>query len=204
MLPKKAMLKNVLISQKELISSNLFRNTHRKEDYRNQRGDAVLDVILLAAIVVFVIIPVFYYLIENYLISVKAQVIRDAVDMTNISAYEAIRAENLSGNMLEIDFEKLQTIYRDLLVKNLNLYGDMSPKPGSVADEKVLIESLLVYNEGNCVTCPNGTKMDRPSIHACVVVPVKPSLYRQIILGQAGKKYFELKIHVDSEIPIDN
>ena len=152
----------------------------------------------------FVVIPVFYYVLENYLLSVKAQMIRDAVDMTNISAYEAIRAENLSGNTLEIDYEKMQSIYRGLLAKNLILYEDMSPKPESIADEKVLIDSLLVFSEGNGVTCPNGTMLDRPSIHACVIVPVKPSLYRQFILEQAGKEYFELKIHVDSEIPIDN
>jgi len=201
---KELMLLNKLMQPKALMSLNIFQNANGTEDYKNQRGYAVLDVILLASIVVFVIIPIFYYAIESYLISVKAQIIRDTVDMTNISAYEAIKAESLSGNIFEIDYEKMQSIYSNLLAKNLSLYGDMSPKPESVADEKVLIESLLVYNEGSHISCPNGTMLDRPSIHACVIVPVKPSLYRKIILGKAGKEYFDLKIHVDSEIPIDN
>jgi len=203
LMPPKGLIPKDLILKKS-ISMNKFQNTYRTEDYRSQRGVAVLDVMLLAAIIVFVIIPLFCYVIESYSISVKTQIIRDAVDLTNISAYEAIKAENLSWNILEIDYEKMQSIYRGLLAKNLSLYEDMSPKPESIADEKVSIESLFVYNEETGVTCPNGTTLDRPSIHACIIVPVKPSLYRQFILEQAGKSYFELKIHVDSEIPIDN
>ncbi|HHW01035.1 MAG TPA: hypothetical protein GXX36_15985 [Clostridiaceae bacterium] len=202
LIPKELIPKELILKKSILL--NISQNSYGTDGYRSQRGVAVLDVILLAAIIVFAIIPVFCYVIESYSISVKAQIIRDAVDMTNISAYEAIIAENLSGNILEIDYEKMQSTYRGLLAKNLSLYGDMSPKPESIADEKVLIESLLVYNEGAGATCLNGSMLDRPSIHACIIVPVKPSLYRQFILEQAGKSYFELKIHVDSEIPIDN
>lgn len=188
------------MSRKVFLNININGNG----DYRRQKGNAVLDVILFAAVVVFVIIPVFYYIIESYLILVKAQVIRDAVDLTNISAYEAIKVESLSGNVFDMNYEKLQAVYRNLLAKNLGLDGDMSPKPESVADEKVLIDSLSVYNGGTGAACPNGTILDKPSIHSCIIVPVKPSLFRQVLLGQAGKSYFELKIHVDTEIPIDN
>lgn len=169
-----------------------------------RKGSAVLDVILLAAVVVFLILPVFYSVIERHMILTKTQIMKIAVDMTNVSTYEAIKAQSLSGNRVEIDYALAHAIYRKLLAKNLNLYDDLSPKPESVADDKVLIDSLFIYTGGTQAFCPNGTRLERPSVHGCITIPVKPSLYRHIILGQAEKRYFELKIHVDSEIPVDN
>ena len=55
-----------------------------------ERGSAVTQVVLMAALLVFIILPVFSAVIEKYILLEKARVIRDSVDMANLSAYNAL------------------------------------------------------------------------------------------------------------------
>ena len=43
----------------------------------------------------------------------------------------------------------------------------------------------------------------RPAVHTVVTVPVRPSLYRGVVLGLMGQDYVELKVHVDTDLPAD-
>lgn len=167
-------------------------------------GSAVADVVLGAAIIVFVVLPVFSAVIERYIVINKAQVIKDAVDMTNISAYNALDADALSRTAITLDNGEIMDIYKSLLAENLRLKADMTPDTGSVADDKVAIDSIIVYLDDFPQACPGGISIKRPSIHSHVTVPVKPSLYRQVILQILGKEYVELEVHVDSDIPLNN
>lgn len=168
-----------------------------------RKGSAAADVVIGAAIIVFVVLPVFSFIIEKYLILNKAQIIKDAVDMTNIAAYNAINAGNLGKAGVDIDMDKVEEIYRRLLMKNLNLAGDLAPLPGSLAEGRVSIKSLAVFTGGFPDVCPEGTGISRPSVHSIISIPVRPSLYRQLILNILGKQFIELEIHVDSEIPVN-
>ena len=171
----------------------------------NNKGITVLGLLTAVAIIVFVIFPVFAAVIERYIILNKAQIIRDAVDLANISIYNALDAGDMGKNTVSLDYGNVSSIYRSMLATNLNLNPtNLNPLPNSIADGPVTIDSLVIYTGGFPVTCPNGTILKRPSVHSCVIIPVKPSLYRQIILDMMGKQYVELKIHVDTDIPVDN
>jgi len=167
-------------------------------------GSAIVDVVLGAAIIVFVVLPLFSAVIEKYIVMNKAQIIRDAVDMTNISTYNAINAGNLGKSIITLDSVEVDSIYRTLLAENLNLNNDLSPKTGSIAEGPVNIDSLLIFTSGFPTVCPNNNEINRPSVHSYITIPVRPSLYRQVILNILGKQYVEFKVHVDSEIPVNN
>ena len=169
-----------------------------------RRGSAAVEAVIGAAIIMFVVFPVFSAVVEKYIIANKAQIIRDAVDLTNIAVYNAVEAGNLGKNEIMICNEELERIYRTILAKNLNLKADLSPERDSVADGTVGIKSLAVFTGGFPLACPDGTAITRPAVHSRLTVPVKPSLYRGIILGMLGKQYIELEVHVDSDIPVDN
>jgi len=154
--------------------------------------------------IVFVIMPVFSSVIEKYLILNKAQIIKDAVDITNIAAYNALSAESLSRNSVLLDNSKLESIYSQLLAENLKLDYDLYPDEDSIADARVNIDSIIIYTAGFPLTCPKGIPITRPSVHSQITVPVKPMLYRSVILNILNKEYIELKIHVDSDIPVNN
>lgn len=168
------------------------------------KGSAVLEVAIGAAIIVFVVFPVFSVILEKYSIANKVQIIKDAVDMTNISAYNALSPNDLGKSVVTFNSMEVMDIYRSLLARNLNLNSDLSPRSHSIAEGNVDIEALEIYTEGFPTVCPNGTGIRRPSVHSLITVPVKPSLYRQFVLNLLGREYIELKIHVDSDIPVNN
>lgn len=169
-----------------------------------EKGSAAHDIVMFAAIIVFVLLPVFSVVFEKYAILSEGQIIKDALDVTNISSYMALNNQGLGKNSTSFDTTELWGIYEELLAKNLNLEAGLMPKGDSVAEGPVKIESLICYTAGFPAVCPDGGTITRPAVHSCITVPVRPLLFRQLILGMTGKQYFELKIHVDSEIPINN
>ncbi|MGE5613935.1 MAG: hypothetical protein ACM3XR_05965 [Bacillota bacterium] len=171
---------------------------------RGIKGSAAADVVIVAAVLVFVILPIFSAITEKYVLNAKAQVIRDAVDITNISAYNALNADDLGKVRVNASREKCVGIFKDMLARNLELDSSLDPKPGSVAEGRVEIKSLEIYSDGFPASCPDGTVILRPSVHSSIMVPVKPSLYRSVILGLLGKEHIEIVVHVDSEIPVNN
>jgi len=171
---------------------------------KSSKGSALSDILIGTAIIVFVILPVFSAVVEKYLINNKIQIIKDAVDLTNISTYNALNTVRLGKNQVFINESEAEAVYRTLLAKNLHLNGDLSPCSDSVADGTVVVDSIIVYTEGMPLTCPCGTSIKRPSVHSVVKVPVRPVLYRQVILEIMGKQHIEFTVHVDSEIPVNN
>lgn len=169
-----------------------------------EKGSTVADVIIFAFIIIFVILPILSFVLEKYIIANKAQIIRDAVDMTNVSTYNAINAGLLGMNAVQFDKAEADDVYKNMLIKNLNLHNDLSPDKNSIADGTVTIDSIIVYVNGFPLKCPEEVIITRPTVHSRITVPVKPLLYRQILLNLLGKQYIELKVHVDSEIPVNN
>jgi hypothetical protein len=170
---------------------------------KGSRGSAALDVVIAAAIIVFVIFPVFSAVLEKYVVMNRIQLIKDAVDITNVSLYTAIDAGNLGQSVITMDDENVYEIYKGLLCKNLNLDESFFPEENSVADGEVGIDSLVIYTDELPVTCPEGVHITRPAVHSIVIVPVRPVLYRRMMLKLSGREYIELRVHVDSEIPVD-
>ncbi len=171
---------------------------------RSIKGSVVTEIVIMAAMLVFIILPVFSTIVEKYVLMEKARVIRDSVDMTNISAYNALSATVLGKAAVDVSHTEALNIYTVMLGRNLKLEGDMDPKPDSIAEERVEVLSLVVYSNGFPAACPEGAPITRPTVHSCIRVPVKPSLYRGIILGMLGRESIDIVVHVDSEIPLDN
>ena len=173
-------------------------------DIRSEKGSAAANVVIAAAMVVFVLLPVFSAVMEKQILNEKARVIRDAADMANIGTYNALKTENLGRVLVDADRRKALDIFRELLRANLRLDGELCPEEGSIAEGPVVIQSLEMYMDGLPAECPDGTVIDRPAVHSCLKVPVKPSLYRGSILKLLGREYIGLELHVDSEIPVNN
>lgn len=170
----------------------------------NNRGSAGLDVLLYAfAFLVFVVFPVYAIVIEKAVINIKSAEIIDAIDLTNIAVYKNLSVTDTSVTIIDFD-SGIGNTYRQILAENLKLNPDMTPAENSIAEGTVAVNSVAVYSGGFPVMCPNGKTLTRPTVHSTVTVPVKPSLYREIILNIAGIPQFELVIHRDTELPVNN
>ncbi len=168
------------------------------------KGNAAFDVIIFTMVIIFVIFPVFSVICEKYIVVTEAQSIKDAVDMTNIVVYNAMNNQSLGRCNISFDSEESIEVYKRLLAKNLKLNNDLSPMTDSIAENKVTIDSLICYTDNLPAKCTAGSIIKRPTIHSVITVPVKPVLYRQLIFELTGKEYLELKVHVDSELPVNN
>lgn len=158
---------------------------------KKRNGSAIVDVLVAAAVILFVIFPLFSSVIEKYIMLNKVQIIKDAVDTTNISVYNALVTKRLGMQAVQIDYERAVSIFNEVLSANLKLEPDLTPKADSIAEGPVNLESLVIDESAR-------------TVHSSVTIPVKPSLYRQIILGAIGKNYITLEVVVDSEIPVSN
>lgn len=171
---------------------------------RFEKGSSLVDLILGAAIIVLVVLPVFSFVIEKYIITNKADMINDTIDLTNIAVYNALDTGAASKKTIDFNETEVLRIYRSLLAKNLLLNEDLTPKVNSIADGTVILDSIIIYIGNYPLNCPDGTLITRPTIHSRITVPIKPSLYRHLLLNILGRDYIELKIHVDSDIPIND
>jgi hypothetical protein len=169
-----------------------------------EKGSAVTQTVLMAAVLVFVILPVFSAVIEKYILMEKARIIRDSVDMTNISAYNALSCMDLGKVRIEAGRSEILEIYRQMLSTNLRLRDDLEPEPDSVAEARVEVLSLEVFTDSFPAQCPEGVSITRPAVHSSICVPVRPSLYRSVILKMLGRDYIDIIVHVDTEIPVNN
>lgn len=170
----------------------------------SKTGSGVTEVIIAAAMLVFVIIPVFSTVVEKYVLMEKARVIRDAVDITNISAYNALSAENLGKVQVDINRDEAIEYFKDLLANNLRLDEGLYPGDDSVAEGRVEVLSLVLYQNGFPAVCSEGVAILRPSVHSSICVPIQPSLYRGVILKLLGKDHIDVVVHVDSDIPLNH
>lgn len=180
------------------------RSAERCKDRHAECGSVVTEIILMGALLVFIILPVFSSVIEKYILMEKARAIRDTVDVTNISAYNALVASELGRVQIDADHTQITGNFKKILRLNLKLDAGMEPEPDSIAEGRVEILSVAVYTGGFPVTCPDGAVLTGPCVHSCISVPVRPSLYRGIILNMLGKDHIDIVVHVDSEIPVNN
>ena len=171
---------------------------------RSIRGSAVADVVIAAAVVIFVLLPMFSTAMEKFILSDKTKMIRDAVDMTNIAVYNALNTRNLGKVQVDVNHSEALKILEEWLCANLGLDSGLYPEEGSVAEGPVEIISLEIYMSGFPAKCPGNTVINRPAVHSCIKVPIKPALYRRLILELLGRDYIDIELHVDSEIPVNN
>ncbi|HOJ10595.1 MAG TPA: hypothetical protein PK733_08380 [Clostridiales bacterium] len=178
-----------------------------KDMIKNNKGSATAHVIALLGLIIFIILPLFAVVMERYILYNKVNIIKDAVDVANLASYNAISTEDAAKNDAAIRLNSEITIYKNILAKNLKLKADMTPEGNSIAEGEVVIDELKAYLHINTtfpITCSQGNSITRPTMHSVIKVPIKPMLFRRVILSAIGKDVIYIKVHVDTELPINN
>ena len=197
-------MRDMLNGETKMSSEALQKYIHVFPRIIREKGSGTVDVLITGAIIIFVLLPVFASVMEKYIVFTKSQLIKDAVDITNLSAYYTLEAESLGKSLIDFNEAGIMNIYRNMLAKNLQLDPDLNPLENSIADCKVIIESIIIYTDNLPGTCPYDVNITRSAIHSCIIVPVKPAFFSKAIRYVTGKEYMELKVHVDSDIPVNN
>jgi len=175
----------------------------------NNKGSVVSELLFFVFIAVFVILPILSIILEQYVLLLKGQAIKDAIDMTNLAAYNVLKVTDKSETKIIASAEDIKKYYKPLLALNMNLNSDLSPKEDSIAEGTVEIVNVTVYPKGMNfpVTCPEGSSISRPSIHSVIKIPLKPTLFWNIyrlITGTTENRVKEYIAHVDTELPYNN
>lgn len=174
---------------------------------KSNKGSAATNVIALLGLIIFIILPLFAVIMERYILYNKVNIIKDAVDVANLALYNAISTEDAAKNDTAIRLNSETTLYKNILARNLKLKTDMTPEGSSVAEGEVVIDELKVYLHINTtfpVACPQGNNITRPAIHSVIKVPIKPTLLSRVVLSVMSKDAIDIKVHVDTELPINN
>lgn len=189
-----------------------------KSILRNNKGSIVSDLLILTFVIVFVLLPIFSIVFEQYLLLLKGQAIKDAIDVTNLAAYNAMDIKAKSEKIIvagrnqdeiTITENKIKNIFKPLLALNMNLNNDLTPKENSIAAGTVEIVEIKIYATGMefPYVCPKGGTINRPSVHSVIKVPLKPALYWNIykyLSGDTGDGIKDYYIHVDTELPYND
>lgn len=160
-----------------------------------ERGTSVTEALIGFAGVIFILLPLFTFVSEKYILFARVQLIRDSVDLSHMSLYNAISAERLSGGEVSLDEGQMNLIFSRILRKNLNLDENMEPLRECGIAGKVEVLSLEFHK---------ADPVKGPSVSSMIVVPIKPVFFQNIILGMLERDCIELKIRVDSRIPVNN
>lgn len=181
------------LSRKNLLTSKI----------KNENG-GISFILIMSLLVIFIIIPVFAVVVEKYIVQLKVFDIKEAIELSSISTYNTVSSESLSGVEVDYDNTKAKSVFENYLAKNLNINSDLSPKGSGIVEGTVTVDSFVIYSSGFPHTCPNGNNITRPSVHAKITVPIKPTIYKYTILQALGTDTINLKFHYDTEIVIDN
>ncbi|SHJ43553.1 hypothetical protein [Lutispora thermophila] len=176
---------------------------------KNNKGSVVSDILFYGFVIVFVVLPVFSVVFEQYILLLNAQAIKDAVDVTNLAAYNAMKVSDKSETKITADAEDIKNIYKTLLALNMNLNNDLTPKENSIAAGKVEIINVTVYPKGMSfpVTCPKGGTISRPSVHSIIKIPIKHTLFWNVyrfFTGTTDDGIKDYEAHIDTELPYNN
>lgn len=156
----------------------------------NRKGSMAADIVLTSFILIVLILPLLSFVFEKYIMVNALNEISDSIDMSCISAYQAIRFQDASRGNIYIDSEDLRVEFMRYISYNL------SPNLG----EFELKELDFVSGSFPC-TCSLGNTLTRPSVHAVVSIRIKAGIFDSAILGNDGVRI--LNVHRDVDIPVD-
>jgi hypothetical protein len=165
-----------------------------------KNGSAYVDVLLTFFFLLILVVPLFSYVAERYVLLNKLQIMSDAIDASSLSAYMAINTEAASSRELSIDPTVFNNLFRNALQTNLSLNADMSPRDGSMAVGTVILQSSEIYMSGFPMQCPKGSTIRMKSFHIVVGIPVEPGFIRTYILNKDDPAI--VWIHRDCEMPV--
>lgn len=105
----------------------------------------------------------------------RRQVIKQALDYSNMAVYREMDRNKLADGILYIDEVAGQDTFREFLARNLKLDGDLNPLPGSLAAGRVEILDFRVFNPEDLPGVDGmGHPVDEVTVFSAIRVPVRP------------------------------
>jgi len=170
---------------------------------KDQKGEAAGTIVIICMFMVFVLLPIGSLLMEKYIFALKEQKMRDSLDITSTATYMALSSQQGTVANLTYDNSKLQSIFNQYLAANLSLNSDLTPLPSSIADGKVIVNSVIIYSGPFPQTTPQGKTVNRLTVHTDITVPVKPHFYMSTILNALGLSAVPVRVVADTEVPVN-
>ncbi|MBO8129662.1 MAG: hypothetical protein H0Z39_10805 [Peptococcaceae bacterium] len=137
---------------------------------RKGTGSAIIG---LAAI--FMGIMLFALVFDVGYLFVKREVIKQALDFSNMAVYREIDEAKLADGELYINEAPAQDTFLVFLQDNLKLDSSLNPLPGSVVTGQVQVVDFRIYNPGDLPTVdPLGTPINEVAVHSHIIAPVRP------------------------------
>ena len=145
-----------------------------KKMKNNQGG---LPIVILWSVVFFIVIILCTFVIEWYYMTVKAEVVKDALTFSTLSVYKDINQSQLQSGDLTLTNE-MKTTFNKYLARNLNLNEDLSSKESSIIMSKVEIDYMKIYRKDDIEkTYPNGDVIEyKPSLFVRIKYDIEPIL----------------------------
>lgn len=147
---------------------------------RNQKGTGSIQVVIITAILVFVLIPIFLVLLEKIYLKAYINKYEEICSTAIMSCITQIDDENIAvGNIYVNDIDQMSEYVLDTIENNMN--------------DNIEIESftLLFYNENEY--CDKGNTSEYAFFHLEMIIIIKRITYQNEDLFAT--------IHIDLELP---
>lgn len=126
---------------------------------------------------------------------VRREIIKNAMDFSNMAAYREISTEKLAVNELYIDEVLAEETFEETLQHNLKLDSSLDPLSDSMASDTVKIVSFEVFNPDKLpATDSVGNLVEEVAVHSRIVVSLKP-----MFIGLF--KTVDLPVAITTDIP---
>ncbi|GKX32298.1 hypothetical protein SH1V18_47780 [Vallitalea longa] len=158
---------------------------------RNEKGEiGVFELILFTGIVLFILMPIFTAAYEKQIMYKIGRDSNDIIKDSLEATYVTLNIKRGSTKKIEFD-DKFKRTFESYIRENMKLNVDFTPKDESMADAKIKVLELKRIN------------YPRKSVKVKLLLPIKPHLYRQIILDLMGKEWIGYEIVQEVSLPVD-
>jgi hypothetical protein len=174
------------------------------KNYFRKGSMGIGQVLFITFFIIFIVFPVFSFLIDKNIARLVASEIKESLDMSVIGAYNAVNENQYGKKTVDISQKSLENEFLKLFCKNMKLDKDLSPKDGSILEYPIKINELEYFGPDRIGdSCPCGNEVVRPMVHLNFTFSLNPTLYRRVINRMSGKDKFSISIGYDIELPYD-
>lgn len=174
------------------------------KNYFRRASIGIGQVLFITFFLVFVVFPVFSFLIDKNIARLIASEIKESLDMSVVGAYNAVNENDYGKKTVDISQKSLEKEFLKLFCKNMKLEKDLTPKEESVLEYPILINELEYFGSDRIgALCNCGNEIIRPTVHLNFTFSINPTLYRRVINRLSGKDKFSISVGYDIELPYD-
>lgn len=142
---------------------------------RETRGG--LPIVLLWSVIFFIVVVLCTFVIDWYYMTVKAEVVKDALTFSELSVYKNIDKSAIESGNIELT-EEMKATFKSYLAKNLSLNEDLTSKQNSIIIGKVEIDDMKLYKKDAADKIyPDGSLIGyKPSLYVRIKYKIEPIL----------------------------